>query len=105
MGDTGERDRVQRGFPPVVYAPTTTVAGDDRLRLEMVVTNDGRTALFVYSAIDRLHEFYRAGAPWALLSVEDLQRAHEQEPYQLLFLDQRPRPATEGTEHRSEASS
>jgi hypothetical protein len=104
MGDTGERDRVQRGFPPVVYAPTTTVAGD-RLRLEMVVTNDGRTALFVYSAIDRLHEFYRAGAPWALLSVEDLQRAHEQEPYQLLFLDQRPRPATEGTEHRSEASS
>ena len=57
MGDTGERDRVQREFPPVVYAPTTTVAGDDRLRLEMVTTNDGRTALFVYSAIDRLHEF------------------------------------------------
>ena len=47
----------------------------------------------MYSAIDRLHEFYRAGAPWVLLSVEDLQRAHEQDPYQLLFLDQRPRPA------------
>jgi hypothetical protein len=85
----------------VVYAPTTTARGDDRPRLELVATNDGRAALFVYSALDRLHDFYRAGAEWALLSVEDLQRAHEQEPYQLLFLDQRPRTAGEETAEAS----
>jgi hypothetical protein len=93
MGQSGERGRAVDGFPPVVYAPTTTLPDDERPRLELVATNDGRTALFVYSAIDRLHAFYRSDAAWALLTVEDLQRAHEREPYQLLFLDQRPRPA------------
>jgi hypothetical protein len=91
----------------VVYAPTTTVPDDDRPRLELVATNDGRTALFVYSAIDRLHDFYRSDASWALLTIEDLQRAHEQSPYQLLFLDQRPRPAkadTSGAEAPTGAS-
>lgn len=89
MPGTGER---VRDFPPVVYAPTTTIEGDDRPRLELVSTNDGRSALFVYSALDRLQRFYRTDASWALLRIEDLQRAHEQEPYDLLFLDRRPRP-------------
>lgn len=51
---------------------------------------DGRTALFAYSALDRLAEFYRADAPWVLLSVTDLQRLHAESPYDLLFLDRRP---------------
>ena len=93
MADTGDG---RREFPPVVYAPTTTRPGDDARRLELVETNDGRTALFVYSAIDRLHEFYRPGAPWALLTIEDLQRAHDDEPFDLVFLDMRPRPAGGG---------
>ena len=93
MADSGVG---RREFPPVVSAPTTTRPGDDARRLELVETNDGRTALFVYSAIDRLHEFYRPGAPWALLTIEDLQRAHDDEPFDLVFLDMRPRPADGG---------
>ncbi|GAB2449942.1 hypothetical protein GCM10027062_33960 [Nocardioides hungaricus] len=79
-------------FPPVVYAPTTELAEGGEARLAMHPTSDGRIAVFVYSALDRLAEFYRADAPWVLLTVEDLQRAHDAAPYDLLFLDKRPQP-------------
>ncbi len=81
-----------QNFPPVVYAPTTELPdAGGQVRLELVRTNDGRLALFVYSAMDRLHEFYRAEAAWALLSVEHLQQSYDASPYDLLFLDRRPR--------------
>ena len=86
-------------FPPVVYAPTVApvdgAQGDARLAMHR--TADGRTAVFVYSALDRLVSYYRADAPWVLLTVADLQRAHDAEPYDLLFLDRRPAPATAST--------
>lgn len=78
-------------FPPVVYVPTTSLPQQDgQVRLELVETNDGRLALFAYSALDRLHDYYATNMPWALLSVEDLQHAYEACPYDLLFLDKRP---------------
>jgi hypothetical protein len=76
-------------FPPVVYVPTRTAPHADQTRLEMHTTRDGRDALFVYSALDRLVDFYGADAPWVLLTVADLQRAYDEAPYDLLFLDQR----------------
>ncbi len=78
-------------FPPVVYAPTREHA-DATQRLALHRAHDGRVALFVYSALDRLTDFYDAGCPWVLLSVADLQAAHEQAPYDLLYLDKRPSP-------------
>jgi hypothetical protein len=71
----------------VVYVPTTTDA-DGTTRVELNVTKDGRTALFVYSAIDRLEAWYGA-APWVLVSVDGLQKLYDDEPYDLLFLDKR----------------
>jgi hypothetical protein len=56
---------------------------------------DGRVALFVYSAIDRLEAQYGEGHPWALLSVPNLQTAHEQSPFDLLFLDRELYPQEE----------
>jgi hypothetical protein len=82
----------QQQFPPVVYAPTLELAEGGEARLAMHRTDDGRVALFVYSALDRLTEFYRADSPWVLLTVEDLQRAYDAAPYDLLFLDKRPAP-------------
>ena len=89
-------DDALRSFPPVVYAPTLTLPEDGQAALELVETVDGRLALFVYSALDRLREFYSSTAPWAVLTVEDLQRAHEARPYELLFLDRRPRSGSTG---------
>lgn len=86
-----------RTFPPVVYVPTTRLPDQDgQTSLELLETNDGRLALFAYSALDRLHEFYRADVPWALLSIKDLQRAYDASPYDLVFLDRRPRPPSDG---------
>jgi hypothetical protein len=76
-----------RNFPPVVYVPLTT-DGDGVTRVDMRVTKDGRTALFVYSAIDRLEAWF-AKTPWVLVTVEGLQTFYDEEPYDLLFLDKR----------------
>ena len=72
-------------LPPVVYAPTIELDGATRVRMHEM--RDGRTALFVYSAIDRLQDQYGDDAAWVLLSVGDLEKAFAQVPYDLLFLD------------------
>ena len=79
-------------FPPVVYVPTLEPSSGGAARLAMHRTDDDRVALFVYSALDRLVEYYRADAPWVLLTVADLQRAYDEAPYDLMFLDKRPAP-------------
>jgi len=81
-------DLTQQTFPPVVYAPTVTVP-DEPVRLEMHHTGDGRVAIFVYSALDRLQDMYGPETPWVLLTVPELQAAHDEAPYDLLFLDRR----------------
>ena len=76
----------QQRFPPVVYAPTVTAPGEP-VRLEMHHTADGQVAIFVYSALDRLDQMYGPDTPWVLLTVEELQAAYDEAPYDLLFLD------------------
>ncbi|WP_210502900.1 SAV_915 family protein [Nocardioides xinjiangensis] len=73
-----------------MYAPTIDLDGATRIRMHEM--RDGRTALFVYSAIDRLEEQYGDDARWVLLGVDDLQHAFEQVPYDLLFLDRELHP-------------
>lgn len=86
-------DRIQ--LPPVVYAPTL---GDDdgNTRIRMQRMQDGRIALFVYSALDRLADQYGEGSPWVLLRVPDLESAYQESPYDLLFLDQALHPEVAG---------
>jgi hypothetical protein len=83
-------------LPPVVYAPTLT-DDDGNQRIRMHRMGDGRVALFVYSAIDRLEAQYGDGTPWVLLSVPDLERAHEASPFDVLLLDRELHP--EGAAH------
>jgi hypothetical protein len=80
-------------LPPVVYAPTIELDGATRVRMHEM--RDGRTALFVYSAIDRLQGQYGDDAAWVLLSVGDLEKAFAQVPYDLLFLDRELHPQDE----------
>ena len=83
----------QPTLPPVVYAPTIELDGATRVRMHEM--RDGRTALFVYSAIDRLQDQYGDDAAWVLLSVGDLEKAFAQVPYDLLFLDRELHPEKE----------
>jgi len=74
-------------FPPVVYVPTTGETDPSVRRVVMHRVEDGRTALYTYSAIDRLHSFYLTDHPWVLCDVAALQRIHDETPYDLLFVD------------------
>jgi hypothetical protein len=76
-----------RDFPPVVYVPTTQHDDPAERQVEMRRVDDGRVALFVYSAMDRLHSMFREGTPWLLVDVAQLQRLHDLTPYDLLYLD------------------
>lgn len=77
----------EAAFPPVVYVPTSAADDHGQATLEMVELADGRRALFAYSAMDRLMSLHRSDAPWVLLTVADLERAHGEVAYDLLFLD------------------
>jgi len=73
--------------PPVFYVPCTTDASGG-LRVTLRTTNDGRVALLVYTALDRL----LAGAgdvPWALLSLADLERVKRESPFDVVYQDLR----------------
>jgi hypothetical protein len=82
-----KQPRHRPGFPPVVYVPTTGEEDPAVRRVVLHQVEDGRTALYTYSAIDRLHEFYLPESPWVLCDVAALQRIHDETPYDLLFLD------------------
>ena len=77
-------------MPPLVYVPTTVEADPAQRRLLMHTVEDGRTALYVYSAIDRLHRFYLADNHWIVLDVAGLQKAFDAAPYDLLLVDVSP---------------
>lgn len=97
---TSEQTRERPHLPPVVYVPTTDEGDVATRRVLMHRVADGRTALYTYSAIDRLHTWYLPDAPWLLCDVPALQRIHDESPYDLLFLDVDPglRDEHEGAE-------
>lgn len=78
-------------MPPFVYVPTTGEADTTQRRVLMRELDDGRTALFVYSAMDRLERAWGAATSWVVLDVPGLQKVHDSEPYDLLFLDMLPK--------------
>ncbi|MCO7239285.1 MULTISPECIES: SAV_915 family protein [unclassified Aeromicrobium] len=77
----------RRPMPPVVYVPTTGEDDPAQRRVLMHHLEDGRTALYTYSAPDRLDDFYRRGNPWILCDVPALQKVHDDTPYDALFVD------------------
>lgn len=83
----GSRSGRLPAMPPVVYVPTTDEAEPAFRQVLLHPMEDGRTALFVYSAVDRLFSFYRQGNAWFVCDVAALQRIHEETPYDLLFVD------------------
>ncbi|KGN30759.1 hypothetical protein N802_06010 [Knoellia sinensis KCTC 19936] len=86
-------------FPPVVYVPTTDETDPTHRRVILHSLEDGRTALFVYSAPDRLNDYYLPGNPWVLCDGSALQRLQEETPYDLLFLDLDPGLQDRGESH------
>lgn len=75
-------------YPPMLYIPCVREVADPA-DIEVVyrTTRDGRTALLVYSALDRLHRCAGDAQPWFTLPTVELQKIYEVRPFDLVLLD------------------
>ena len=75
-------------YPPVLYVPCAEhVTDPDDVRVEYRTTRDGREALLVYSALDRLRSCCGAGQPWFLMPTVKLDDLHRVRPFDVVLLD------------------
>ena len=72
-------------MPPVVYVPCAVDENDERHAV-LRYTNDGRIALLVYTALDRLHRC-AGDVPWALMDWAGLERIQEEESFDMIIQD------------------
>lgn len=72
----------------MVYVPCTRHTADIwELEVRYQITDDGRRAVLVYSALDRLHTCCGEEQPWFLLPARGLQAMHELDPFDLVLMD------------------
>ena len=79
-------------FPPIVYVPCSpTRVGEEQRSSEVAIelrhTRDGRLALLVYSAMDRLIAHCGPAQPWTVFASEDLERVRLATGFELVLLD------------------
>lgn len=84
-----------KGYPPILYIPCVAEVEDPAaLEVRYRRTKDGRTAILVYSALDRLMRCCGDRQPWFTLPTADLQSLWDAAPFELALLDL-PIPADE----------
>jgi hypothetical protein len=75
-------------FPAVVYVPCAPVrAGDETVDVDLRETRDGRLALLVYSALDRLVECCGPVQPWTEMPAAALEQVRLATGLELVLLD------------------
>lgn len=75
-------------FPPVVYVPCSPVAmGDENLSVDLRPARDGRLALLVYSALDRLVDCCGDEQPWVVMPTANLEKVRVETNFELILLD------------------
>ena len=76
-----------RAFPPVLYVPCAPPRSADDLTVDLRVTGDGRLALLVYSAMDRLIAHCGPHQPWTVVFTKDLEQVRVATGFELILLD------------------
>lgn len=75
-------------FPPVVYVPCSPRdPGDEELSVDLRRTREGKLALLVYSALDRLVTCCGEQQPWVVLPTANLEKIREKTGFELILLD------------------
>jgi hypothetical protein len=74
-------------FPPIVYVPCAPAQTDEELTIDLRATRDGRLALLVYSAMDRLVAHCGPAQPWTVMLTRDLEQARRATGFELVLLD------------------
>lgn len=79
---------IPRNYPPFLYIPclehVRDAAGAQALYR---TTKDGRSALLVYSALDRLLDCCGEDQPWFGMPTKDLQLLHDVRPFDVVYTD------------------
>lgn len=83
-----EQTEDEQALPPLVYVPCTSAEPTNgELNLEMRQLADGRLALPVYSALDRLVTYCGERQPWAAVPRDRLVEASMSAPFDVIVLD------------------
>ncbi|GAB3271948.1 hypothetical protein GCM10027456_60050 [Kineosporia babensis] len=74
-------------FPPIIYVPCGPARNDNELEVDLRLMSDGRLALPVYSAMDRLVAKCGPGQPWRVFFSTDLERIRLATGFDMIVLD------------------
>ncbi|MBZ5738300.1 SAV_915 family protein [Nocardioides mangrovi] len=75
-------------YPPILYLPCTRqTPHPEELEVRYQRTEDGRQALLVYSALDRLQTCCGVDQPWFTFPTAELPRLHQNAPFDLVLMD------------------
>lgn len=85
---SAEAGRLPRDYPPFLYIPCVSHVTDGA-HAEAVYrqTKDGRSALLVYSSLDRLLACQGADQPWFGLPLQSLQMLHDVRRFDIVYTD------------------
>lgn len=83
--DSSPYDGQPVALPPVVYVPTVVQSDGAHLALSQLA--DGRTALLVYGALDRLVDAMGNDQSWALVTLLELTQLRRESPFDAILLD------------------
>ena len=85
---TAQPRRLPRDYPPFLYVPCVSHVSDGS-HAEAVYrqTKDGRSALLVYSSLDRLMACQGEDQPWFGLPLQSLQMLHDVRPFDVVYTD------------------
>lgn len=72
--------------PPVLYLPVRELPGGGLLA-EVCATTDGKHALLVFTALDRLLEACGSNQAWKLVEMPALDAIQETQPFDLVAFD------------------
>lgn len=77
-----------KNYPPFLYIPCLEHVRDGAHAQALYrQTKDGRSALLVYSALDRLHACCGEEQPWFGFPTHELQRLYDVRAFDVVYLD------------------
>ena len=74
-------------IPPIVYVPVAQVPDGEEVQIVFRQMLDGRVALVLYTALDRLVDCCGPHQPWIVMPTEKLPEVEKVLPYDALFFD------------------
>lgn len=89
-GETFEefQARYRASIPPVLYVPLAKAADDGGdLQVQLRTTNEGKTALLLYSALDRMLDCCGPHQPYSVLPTASLDEVASAHPFDVVLFD------------------